>query len=44
MLVEPNLSTPENLEYWEFVKKTSEEVRSWPAWMRGGYSRKEGDL
>lgn len=43
-MIIPNLSKPENREYWEFVKKTSEEVRGWPVWMRGDYSRKEGDL
>lgn len=28
-------STPENREFWEFVEKTAEEVRSWPDWKRG---------
>jgi hypothetical protein len=34
-MVKPDLSTPENRAYWEFVRKTSEEVKSWPEWMKG---------
>lgn len=30
-----DLSTKENREHWEFVRKTAEGVRSWPAWKAG---------
>lgn len=42
MPVMPNNDSEENKEYWAFVEKTSEEVRSWPAWMRGDYSNRGG--
>lgn len=41
MPVTPNKNSEENREYWAFVEKTSEEVRNWPAWMRGDYSSRE---
>jgi hypothetical protein len=34
-----NLSSPENREFWESIAKTAEEVRKWPAWMRGESDR-----
>lgn len=34
-------STPENEEYWRFVEKTAEEVRSWPSWKTGRPARSE---
>jgi hypothetical protein len=35
MAIRPNLSTPELREWWEWVRKCSEEVKAWPAWMKG---------
>jgi hypothetical protein len=43
MSVTPNKDTEENREYWAFVEKTSDEVRKWPAWMRGDYSNRENN-
>lgn len=28
-------STEENREFWNFVERTADEVRRWPAWKRG---------
>jgi hypothetical protein len=30
--LKPDKSTPENVAYWEFVKRTAREVRGWPDW------------
>jgi hypothetical protein len=30
-----NKTTEANKEFWSFVEKTSNQVREWPAWMRG---------
>lgn len=42
-ILRPNLSTPENREFWASVRRVADEVRRWPAWMRGECDRtKEG--
>lgn len=39
MIIRKNLSDPESRAFWESVAKTAEEVRKWPAWMRGDSDR-----
>ncbi len=35
MSFNPDLTVPENREYWDHVKKLSEQVKTWPDWMKG---------
>jgi hypothetical protein len=35
MSFKPDLTIPENREYWDHVKKLSEQVKTWPDWMKG---------
>lgn len=35
MSFNPDLNIPENREYWDHVKKLSEQVKTWPDWMKG---------
>lgn len=42
MKVTKKKDTQEANEFWEFVEETAREVRTWPAWMRGGDVDTEG--
>jgi hypothetical protein len=35
----PNLSTPGSRDFWTSVHRVADEVRQWPAWMRGECER-----
>lgn len=33
-MLKRDLSTPENVAFWEHVERTAESVKAWPAWKR----------
>ena len=39
MTLRRNLTDPESRAFWASVQHVAEEVRQWPAWMRGESSR-----